>query len=167
MPRDILFVGLVLFLAGCAPTEPPVTETAVEAHARLAGPGDPGFRVTEKPRAPLAMAGEPRREGDLLRYYAHPGASYLIRTAPLRATALQLRPDDTDVRVFGGDTERWDIALVEAGGRATVIIKPLAWRLQTNIQVATSEGLLSFDLRTSTTPDDIVMIVPWPAEVEP
>lgn len=72
------------------------------------------------------MAEEPRREGDLLRYYAHPGASYLIRTAPLRATALQLRPDDTDVRVFGGDTESWDIALVEAGGRATIIIKPLA-----------------------------------------
>lgn len=153
---------LVSLLSACdnlhPNNRPDETPVEVAQQKEVGTTKSPRLPVDTQPLPPLSIAEQGRREGDLVRYYAHPGAKYLIRTAPLRATALQLRPDDREVRVFGGDTERWQIDLVEAGGRVTIIIKPTEWKLWSNIQVATSEGLYSFDLATAKNPDDIVVL---------
>jgi len=75
-----------------------------------------------------------------------------ILCLPYRACTLLLHPDETILHLALGDTERWLVEDVSAGGRPTLIFKPTSYNLLTNLVVRTDRRLYVVELLSPAPP---------------
>ena len=123
--RPVVWIMTLLLLASCAPGDDKPLGVTAAGH------------VPTGEQAPLELALKPRRHGDLVRHYHHPGAVYDIHVTPLRVTTIVFQPDEQVVTIGAGDTERFSVELTGTDGRDALLVKPVARNIQTNVSVVT------------------------------
>lgn len=123
--RPVAWIMMALLLASCAPGDDTPLEVTAAGH------------VPTGEQAPLELALKPRRHGDLVRHYHHPGAVYDIHVTPLRVTTIVFQPDEQVVTIGAGDTERFSVELTGTDGRDALLVKPVTRNIETNVSVVT------------------------------
>ena len=78
-----------------------------------------------------------------------PSRIYRVALAPKRATTILLPPGEQFNSAIGGNVEGFVISIAYAGPRPAVSILPRAAGMRGNLQLATTGGFYSFDLRVT------------------
>ena len=99
---------------------------------------------------------EPSLDGYVNAVQVYPyteGALYRLYTAPGQVTDIALQPGEELISVSAGDTVRWVVGDTRsggvAGGRAHVLVKPIAAGLSTNLMIATDRRTYHLELEST------------------
>ena len=147
--RPVAWIMMALLLASCAPGDDTPLEVTAAGH------------VPTGEQAPLELALKPRRHGDLVRHYHHPGAVYDIHVTPLRVTTIVFQPDEQVVTIGAGDTERFSVELTGTDGRDALLVKPVARNIQTNVSVVTDRRVYVLRLIADRDTNYVVAFEPY------